>query len=173
MLKLIAVLAGTLSVAVFAVLVIFIVGMRAKARPVLDAMRRVNRSVFNPKQMKSAGTPGAYASVVRHTGRATGNAYQTPVGAVNAGDGFLVTLPYGTRPDWVKNVLASRAAILVTEGRAYHVDRPEILPIEAAAAHFSPKEQRSHRFYGTDQCLRFRRIAAKEQPTVHAAPGPA
>jgi hypothetical protein len=65
----------------------FMLGMRARSRPLLDAVRRFNRAVSNPRQMQSAGTPGAYASVIRHTGRSSGRPYATPVGAVAAEDG--------------------------------------------------------------------------------------
>lgn len=70
---------------------------------VLNAVRRVNRAIFNPLQMKSAGTPGAYASVIRHHGRTSGRPYETPVGAVTTDDGFVIVLVYGSNTDWLKN----------------------------------------------------------------------
>jgi hypothetical protein len=53
---------------------------------------------------------------------------------------------------------ASGFATIVDEGHTYRVDQPEIIPMEAAAAHFSPKEQRNLRLFGVDQCLRVRRV---------------
>ena len=44
-----------------------------------NTVRRFNRAFGNPHQMKTAGTPGAYASVIRHVGRKTGRSYETPV----------------------------------------------------------------------------------------------
>jgi len=44
---------------------VFLWGMRAKSPPVVDAVRRTNRRVFNPRQLRSAGTEGAFASVRR------------------------------------------------------------------------------------------------------------
>ncbi len=35
--------------------VVFIVGMRKKSPTVLNAVRQMNRAVFNPKQMETAG----------------------------------------------------------------------------------------------------------------------
>jgi hypothetical protein len=65
-------LVGAVSLGLGAVAVAFMLGMRARYRPLLDAVRRFNRAVSNPRQMQSAGTPGAYASVTRHTGRTSG-----------------------------------------------------------------------------------------------------
>jgi hypothetical protein len=81
-------LLGALSLGLVAVAVSFLLGMRARSRPLLDAVRRFNRAVSNPRQMRSAGTPGAYAAVIRHTGRTSGRPYATPIGAVTQ-DGIL------------------------------------------------------------------------------------
>lgn len=86
--------------------IVFMVGMRTKSPPVLHAVRRFNRAFTNPRAMKKAGTPGAYASVIRHVGRTTGRPYETPVEAFATDDGFLIALPYGSDADWLKNVLA-------------------------------------------------------------------
>jgi hypothetical protein len=42
------------------------------------------------------------------------------------------------------------------------VERPEIIPMEAANAYFPAKVRRSHRLFGVDRCLRVRRIEAEE-----------
>jgi hypothetical protein len=73
-------LVGALFLGLVAAAIAFMLGMRARSRPLLDAVRRFNRAVANPRQMRSAGTPGAYASVIRHTGRTSGRPYATPVG---------------------------------------------------------------------------------------------
>jgi hypothetical protein len=49
-------LVGALSLGPVAVAVAFMLGMRARSRPLLDAVRRFNRAVSNPRQMQSAGT---------------------------------------------------------------------------------------------------------------------
>jgi deazaflavin-dependent oxidoreductase (nitroreductase family) len=158
MCKFIAKLISAMVLAVVAVAVVFMAGMRAKSPPVLTAVRRVNRSVSNPQAMKTAGTPGAYASVIRHVGRTTGQAYETPVGAVATEDGFVIALPYGTQADWLKNVLASGTATIVDEGETYQVDQPEVVPTSDALDHFPPSEQRAHRLFAVDQTLKVRRV---------------
>src|SRR5688572_30555725 len=125
MLGQIAIVVGLAVLGLAVVLALFVLGMRAKSGVALGAVRLISR-LFNPMQMRSAGTPGAFASIIRHRGRRSGRAYATPVGAVPIDDGFVITLPYGTRAHWVRNVLAAGAATLVSEGRSYEVDRVEV-----------------------------------------------
>lgn len=150
-----------LVVAVVAAGATFLLGMRTKSPLVLDAVRRFNRAVMNPRQMASAGTTGAYASVIVHHGRSTGTRYETPVVAEPTDDGFVIALPYGSRADWVKNVLASGSATIVDNGETWVVDRPELVPMATVEHHFPPDDQRTHRLFGVDQCLQVRRVAAE------------
>jgi deazaflavin-dependent oxidoreductase (nitroreductase family) len=162
-------LLGAVLLGLLAVSAAFILGMRARSPRLLNAVRRFNRAVSNPRQMRSAGSPGAYASVIRHTGRTTGKPYETPVGAVATEDGFVIALVYGRNTDWLRNVLASGSAVIVHEGHTYRVDRPQVVPIEAAAGYLSAKDRRNHRLFGVDQCLRVRRVereGAAERPSA-------
>jgi len=162
MLRLAMLLVGAVFVGLLAVLIVVVLGLRAGSPRVLDAIRRVNRAVFNPVQMKSAGTPGAYASVIRHRGRTSGGAYETPVVAVATDDGFVIALPYGLRADWMKNVLADGSATIVHEGHSYQVDRPEIITMEEGHRQFPAKQQRAHGRFGVENCLRVRRVGPPE-----------
>ena len=108
--------------ATIAVLAIaFVVGMRRKSRLLFAPLIGLQRTVMNPIQLRRAGQPGAYAGIIRHHGRRTGNAYETPVGILADGGGFLVALPYGPGTQWLRNVLAAGGAELVTEGRTVSV----------------------------------------------------
>jgi hypothetical protein len=137
----------------------FLLAMRAKLALVHRPLIWLQRRVRNPQQMRSAGTPGAYAAVIRHQGRVSGRAFETPVGAVPTDDGFLIALPYGLRSNWLRNVLASGSAAIVHEGNTFAVDRPELVPMETVANRFSAGDQRSFRFLRVDQCLRVRSAA--------------
>ena len=97
----IARLVGGLLLALTAIGIVFVVGMRTKSPLVLDTVRRTSRAM-KPLALKSAGTPGAYASVIRHVGRTTGRPYETPVGAVATDDGFDYDLfiSYTRDPDY-------------------------------------------------------------------------
>ena len=89
MLETILVLVGILFFAAAIVLLVFRIGMRRKTPWVLNGVRRFAHTIGNPHQMRSAGTPGAYASVIRHEGRRTGRSYATPVAAEPTDDGFV------------------------------------------------------------------------------------
>lgn len=142
--------------------IVFFVGMRTKSPFVLNTVRRFNRAFGNPYQMKRAGTPGAYASVIRHVGRKTGRSYATPVVPFATDDGFVIALPYGSRADWLKNVLASGSATIVHEGNTYRVDQPELVPTAEAAPYMPAKEQRGLRRFAVDRCLRVRLVEQDE-----------
>jgi deazaflavin-dependent oxidoreductase (nitroreductase family) len=113
--------------------------------------------------MKSAGAAGSSASVVRHRGRTTGHPYETPVQAVPTEDGYVVALPYGTQADWLKNVLAAGSATVVTGGQTHQVEHPEVVPMAEVVGYFSPGDQRTHRIFGVDECLRVQRAAQADQ----------
>jgi hypothetical protein len=155
-LGLVAMVLGGLIVALAAIGIVFIVGMRRKSPAVLRLVRHFNRAVVNPRMFATAGTPGAYASVNHHVGRTTGRPYQTRVVAEPTGDGFVIALPYGTAANWVKNALATGSAKIVDEGTAYRVDRPEIVALALVAEHFPVKDRRNHDRFRVDQCLRLR-----------------
>ena len=122
---------------------------------VQNALRLLTRAV-RPLALRSAGKEGSNTSVVRPVGRRSGRTYETPVIAVQHGDSFLIALPYGQRTDWLKNVLATGSAAIVTNGHTYEVDRPEVVPMADATAYFRPREQRMHRQFRVDAALQVR-----------------
>jgi hypothetical protein len=69
-----------------------------------------------------------------------------------------VSLSYAT--DRAKNVLAHGSAVLITDGRTYTVDRPEVIATDPIEDRFPPSEKRTHRPIRGDQCLRVRRVDA-------------
>ncbi len=151
---------AALLVGVLALGLVWLIGMRKKDSVVVRMQRRINRRVFNPRQMQTAGTPGAYAAVVRHVGRTSGRSYETPVGAAATEDGFVIALVYGAGSDWLKNVLAAQSAEIVHQGRTHQVGRPRVVPLAEAIDDFPPAERRSLRLVGVQQCLRVRTAAA-------------
>jgi deazaflavin-dependent oxidoreductase (nitroreductase family) len=148
--------AGSLLVVVSVTGIVFVTGMRNKSPAVVNSVRRLGRAT-RPLAIKSAGGPGASASVVHHIGRRSGRSYSTPVAAVRIDDGFVIALPYGLRADWLRNVLASGTATITHDGSTYDVDRPEVVPLSAVEDRFSSAEQRAHRLFGVVQSLRVRR----------------
>lgn len=164
----ILIVVAVLFLALSAIAIVYVLGIRSRSSTVRNAARHFHRAVGNPRQMRSAGTPGTYASVIRHRGRTTGRAYETPVWAMPTEDGFVIALVYGSRTDWLKNVLASGAAAIVHEGYTYPVDRPEIVPMESVRRYFPATIGRIDRLIRVDRCLRVRRI---ELANIHLASG--
>jgi hypothetical protein len=74
----------------------------------------------------------------------------------------LIALPYGKRTDWLKNVIGKGSATIVTNGHAYEVERPEVIPMAEATAYFRPREQRMHRQFRVDSALQVR-----QRPEAH------
>ena len=151
--KALAKLVTGLLVAIVAVAVVFVTGMRRRSPIVVNTVRRTSRAM-KPYVLKSAGTPGAYASVVRHVGRTSGQPYETPITAVSTDDGFVIALPYGRDADWVRNVLAAGTATLVHEGTTYTIVQPEIVALADVGDAFSERDQRAHRLFGVGHALR-------------------
>ena len=149
---------GALVLALAVLGVTFVIGMRTKSPIVLGPLVALSKAVMNPRQMRTAGTPGAFAGIIRHRGRRTGTAYATPVGVLADGDDFLIVLVYGNRTQWLRNVLAAGEAVLVTEGRTWQVTRPEIIPTLEVADRLGPSDQFAMRVLGTRECLRLRRV---------------
>ena len=117
-----------------------------------NALRLFTR-VMRPLALRSAGREGTATSVVRHVGRRSGQAYQTPIVVARHDDSFLIALPYGERTDWLKNVLAAGSATITADGRSYEVDRPQVIPMAEATAHFRSREQRMHRQFHVGTAL--------------------
>jgi len=161
---------AVLFLALSAIAIVYMLGIRSRSSTVRDAARRFHRAVGNPLQMRSAGMPGAHASVIRHRGRTTGKSYETPVWAVPTEEGFVIAIVYGSRTDWLKNVLASGAAAIVHEGGTYPVDRPQIVPMESARPYFPAMTRRIQRPVRVDRCLRVRRVEAAKTSAAQALP---
>ena len=81
-----ATIVGTLIGAAVVLLGLLVAGMRWKLPPVLDVVRRMNRSVTNPRVMRTAGTEATQTSVIQHVGRKSGRTYETPVDIIPADD---------------------------------------------------------------------------------------
>ena len=68
-----------------------------------------NRRVANPVLRPLAWVLPPFA-VVEHHGRVSGHRYRTPVFAFRRGGDVVIVLSYGTRSDWIQNVMAGGPA---------------------------------------------------------------
>jgi deazaflavin-dependent oxidoreductase (nitroreductase family) len=154
-----------LVVVAFAVLLL---GMRYRSPVVLDGVRHFNHAVTNRLTVRKAGRPGVANGLVRHVGRRSGRPYETPIGPFPTADGFLVALPYGTRADWARNVLAAGRATLLVDGETVEVDAPELVDTADVLEELPAGERKTLRLFRVDQCLRLRRAAVA---VPYATPG--
>lgn len=160
---------GGLLVAGLSLWLLLVVSMRTKFRPILDAVRRMNRAFSNPRVMKMAGRPGASAAVIHHVGRSTGTSYATPVGVLRTnGNRLVIALPYGPRVDWLANMMAAGSGVMDHEGRTFRVERPEVVPAASVDRYLSTKDRLVHRLYGVGDFLVLQRIGTDITAGGHA-----
>lgn len=122
--------------------------------PLLNAVRTSNRYLLNPVMLRLAGHKHWYAAAIQHTGRRSGKQYATPVVAERVPDGFIVPLPYGTRVDWLQNVLAAGRATITVHGESHDVTQPAISGAAAALPLLSDQRRRTFDRVGIEQFLR-------------------
>jgi deazaflavin-dependent oxidoreductase (nitroreductase family) len=94
--------------------------------PIPDSVARFNRVVTNRVARPFAGRLPGFA-LVRHKGRRSGRAYETPVNIFRRPDGYIAALMYGSDRDWVKNVMAAGGCELEIRGKIVQVVGPEII----------------------------------------------
>ena len=90
---------------------------------------QINKRVFNPRALK-----GDRWQVIHHVGRSTGHEHRTPLEAVPVEGGYVITLVYGSKSDWVQNVLAAGSAKLEVDGNLVELTDPELLSADEAFA---------------------------------------
>lgn len=126
--------------------------------PVLDVVRQLNKHVLNPVMIRLASGKHGSAAVIEHAGRRTGKIYATPVAALRVADGFIIPLPYGTRVDWLRNVLAGRATIRIRR-ETYEVRQPQIVDAATAVGQLSETRRRSFGGFGIKNFLKIQAVA--------------
>lgn len=82
---------------------------------------------YSSFRRRRAGREHSATALLTHVGRRSLKTYQTPIGAQPYGDGYVVSLPYGSHTDWCRNVMAAGTCSLTWKGQTYHLERPEII----------------------------------------------
>jgi deazaflavin-dependent oxidoreductase (nitroreductase family) len=100
---------------------------------VSDRLARFNRRVPNHVIGMIAGRRLSPVAFMIHQGRKSGRRYRTPVMPLPLRDGFLVSLPYGAKRDWVRNVLSAGRCTLQRGGRRFELGDPRLLDAAGAA----------------------------------------
>lgn len=144
---------GTLIGAVVVLFGVLVAGMRWQVTPVVNTVRRMNRSLTNPRVMRTAGTAGTQTSVIEHVGRRSGQTYETPVDIIETTTRLLIALPYGVRTDWLRNVLAAGTATVVSGGERIAVKQPAVVATADVEELIPVRTMRTLRLFGVSQCL--------------------
>lgn len=87
----------------------------------------INKRLFNPRALENDKW-----KVINHVGRASGNRYRTPLDGYEVEGTYLFILVYGSKSDWVQNVLAEGKATLEAGDEVLQLTSPRILPAETA-----------------------------------------
>jgi hypothetical protein len=84
----------------------------------------VLKHTINPLAMRAARRGRGPFSIVRHVGRKSGTAYETPLILAEVAQGFVAELTYGEDVAWYRNVVAAGGRCVVLHGGAsYEIDR--------------------------------------------------
>ncbi len=117
---------------------------------------QVNKRVFNPRSVRN----GKW-QVIDHVGRSSGRAYRTPIEALAVDDGFLFMLVYGSRSDWVQNVLGSGRATLEIDGGTVDLADPEVITAEQAFERLPAGAKRPPKLLKINEFLAMRRAESQ------------
>ncbi|WP_067168700.1 nitroreductase family deazaflavin-dependent oxidoreductase [Microtetraspora niveoalba] len=109
----------------------------------------VNKRVFNPRAVASGTWP-----VLTHVGRVSGTTYRTPLDAHPVDGGYLFVLVYGSRSDWVRNVLAAGGARLRVDGREVELTAPRLIGEDEAFRALADEVPRPPRLLRITEFLR-------------------
>ncbi len=118
---------------------------------------QINKRVFNPRAVRK----GKW-QVIHHVGRSSGRSYRTPLEAHEVDDGFMFMLVYGSRSDWVRNVMATGAAKLEVHGNTVDLVEPHVIDAEEAFARLPAGTKRPPGFLKIDEFLMMRRADDEE-----------
>ncbi len=90
-------------------------------------LAQINKRTFNKMEVKKGERP-----VLIHEGRSSGRTYQTPLDAHPVDGGYIFIVNYGTRSDWVKNILATGRATLRLAAQEIELTMPRLLTEDEA-----------------------------------------
>ena len=87
------------------------------------------------------GNGGPFALVI-HTGRKSGNRYETPIIVQPTEGGFVIELTYGPEVDWYRNVVAAHGCRILFHGVEHVIEGLEPMDAADGIAAFTPAQQR-------------------------------
>lgn len=128
----------------------------------------VNKKLFNPKALENGKWP-----VISHVGRSSGRVHRTPLDAYEVDGTFVFILVYGSRSDWVQNILASGSANLEANGEVVDLTSPRVISSDEAWQLLDGIAKPPPRFLNIDEYLQMdisgRRAAVQGEQTQAAS----
>lgn len=94
--------------------------------PLPQGLARFNRRVTN-RVTGPFATRLPWFAVLRHTGRKSGAAYETPLMAWSDGSSIVVALTYGADVDWLKNARAAETSVVVMGATEITIGPPKVI----------------------------------------------
>lgn len=117
--------------------------------PIPMWVAKVNKRVFNPMEIKRGVRP-----VLTHVGRSSGKTYHTPLDAHPVDGGYIFIVNYGSKSDWVQNILAAGAATLQVDGREFELVSPRVVTKDVAWQQLSATTKAPPGFMNVTEYLR-------------------
>lgn len=109
---------------------------------------QINKRFFNPKALVS----GSW-EVITHVGRSSGKTHRTPLGSWEVDGTRVFVIVYGSRSDWVQNILSSGRATLETGGQTEELGSPRLISGAAARSLLAGRDKLPPRFLRIDEYL--------------------
>jgi len=123
---------------------------------------KINKRVFNPRAL----TNGRW-KILNHVGRSSGRLYRTPLDAYQVDDTYVFILVYGSRSDWVQNIMAEGTANLEAHGEMVDLVSPRLIPYDEAWSLLDGIAKRPPGFLRVDEFLQMdiasRKTAGRER----------
>jgi len=107
-------------------------------RSINERVRIFNKHITNPLlRMFARSSRGPFA-ILYHTGRHSGNLYETTIMVWPLGDSFVIALTYGDSVDWYRNALSAGHCTLRWHAREFKLGKPEPIDTRTALQAFPP-----------------------------------
>lgn len=110
---------------------------------------QINKRVVNPAELRRGTRP-----VLTHVGRTSGATYRTPLDAHRVDGGYVFILVYGSKSDWVRNVLAAGHARLTVDGQQIQLTAPRVISDQEAWRAIGEEAKRPPGFLRINEYLR-------------------
>jgi deazaflavin-dependent oxidoreductase (nitroreductase family) len=94
--------------------------------PIPMAVARFNRRVTNPLLGGlSKRAPGL--AMIIHQGRRSGKTHETPMMIFPSAGGCVMALTYGSKVDWVRNLVAAGGGEMIHRRKRIRLERPRLI----------------------------------------------